>query len=130
MSGTTSEKNQRRRNAFRLIGGVLVAVGLVFLVVAMVDFLGAMGSNDFDARPTKFWMAFVGLPLIAVGGWLLQAGFLGAVSSYVADESAPALRTAGEALGTHPAPGAFCRQCGKRGDAGSRFCDACGSALV
>jgi hypothetical protein len=89
-----------------------------------------MGSDDLDAAPTKFWMAFVGLPLIAVGGWLLQAGFLGAVSSYVADETAPALRATGEALGTRRAAGAFCRQCGRPADAGSRFCAACGTSLA
>jgi hypothetical protein len=78
--------------------------------------------------PSKFWMAFVGLPLIAVGGWFLQAGFVGAASRFVASETAPAVRTTAEAW-QGEASGAFCSRCGKRASVSARFCDGCGAQL-
>jgi hypothetical protein len=129
----THDPNRAKRTAFRVLGGITVLVGLVLVVVAMADFFGAMFDDSFDAKPTKFWLAFVGLPLLAVGGWLLQAGYLGAVSRYAATESAPGLRTAAEAMGLRPDQGratSFCSRCGRGTDAGASFCAGCGAPVA
>ena len=126
-SGAEGDPNRGRRTALRLIGFVLLVVGVFFLLAALVDFFGAMSAND--GMPSKFWMAFVGLPLVVVGGWSLQAGFVGAASRYVASETAPAVRTTSQAWHDQ-GPDRSCPQCGKRAGASARFCDACGAELA
>lgn len=128
------------RTFLRVGGAVALVAGLAFTGVAGVDFFG--GMNSFEG-PTKFWMFFVGLPLLALGGGLLQAGFLGAGTRYAAGETAPVLKDTahylsdgagvlgvGRSPATAPAgtTGPYCRHCGTRNDADARFCDACGSA--
>jgi len=39
--------------------------------------------------PHYFWLAFIGLPLMFVGGVLCQFGFFGAVARFIAGESVP-----------------------------------------
>ena len=88
-----------------------------------------------ETEPTKFWMLFVGLPLLAVGGWLAMAGWGGAMARYTAGEGMPVARDSLDYLTrTHPAAeptgGPYCRQCGTRNDAEARFCDSCGTSLA
>jgi uncharacterized OB-fold protein len=66
---------------------------------------------------------------MAVGGWLLQAGYLGAVSGFVASETAPAVRRTAAAWSGEES-GRACPQCGKAARADARFCDHCGTALA
>jgi hypothetical protein len=130
--------NQGRvRTGLRAAGAALLTAGLVLVVTGAADFFGSM--NDF-AAPTKFWMLFVGLPLLAVGGMLLQGGFMGAGARYAAGEYAPVVKDAaayltdGEGLlgvgRTAPASGPHCRSCGVRNDADARFCDGCGAPMA
>jgi hypothetical protein len=131
---------EKYRNAFRL-GGVLVfGVGLLLTGIALADFFSGFG--DMDAGfPTKFPLAFIGLPLVGVGGWLLQAGFLGAASRYVAGETIPVVKdsaaylTDGEGLlgmgrTADDQPSKFCSQCGKPAGEDARFCESCGHAFA
>jgi hypothetical protein len=143
MSDATPPPGLRGQNGartfFRVLGPMVVIVALVLLVTAGMDFFSAMSS--FGDQPTKFAMFFVGLPLLAVGGWLTQAGFMGAGARYAAGELAPVVKdTAGYLsdgqgiLGVGRAPsqpgaGPYCRQCGVRNDADARFCDSCGTAF-
>ena len=121
-------KNQEgARTAFRILGVLLVGVGVIFMAVAAVDFFS--GFNDFDAGPpTKFWMFFVGIPLLAVGGWCVQAGFMGAAARYTAGELAPPVRDTMDYVGIGKG-GVACAQCGARNDHTAKFCDDCGAAL-
>jgi hypothetical protein len=128
-----NDSNSGRRTAFRVIGGVTLLAGVLLVLVAVMDLFSAGSSDSFDAEPTRFWMAFVGVPLLAVGAWLLQAGYVGAVSSYVASETAPAVRETGTALGLRAdreRSGSFCRQCGRPSSSDARFCDGCGASLA
>lgn len=90
------------RTNFPVLGLVLVAAGLTLVVLGMMSFFSSM--NTFEP-PDRFWMAFVGLPLVGVGGWILYAGF-----------------------GQPPARG--CAECSKTNADDARFCAACGTALV
>ena len=76
----------------------MLFAGLLMALLGLADFFGAMASDEVDAAPTKFWMVFAGLPLMVVGGWLLQAGFARAFSSFYAEETAPAVRTTADYL--------------------------------
>jgi hypothetical protein len=82
-------------------------------------------------------MLFVGLPLLAVGGWLAMAGFGGAAARYVAGEGAPVTRdsldylTRGQGLAVLGRTGGpYCRSCGTRNDATASYCDSCGKPLA
>jgi hypothetical protein len=39
--------------------------------------------------PRLFWLGFIGLPLMAFGGWMCQFGYMGAITRYIAGETAP-----------------------------------------
>ena len=144
----SSEPGYSRQSSIRFMFrvaavGVLVLAGY-FLYVGLADFFAAD-----DEPPQKFWMLFVGLPLVAVGLWLAGAGFGGAVARYAAGEAAPVARdtfehiTGGQGTGgqgtdnlgrTHPSDeptgGPYCRACGTRNDATASFCDSCGKSLA
>ena len=114
------------RSFLRIGGGAILVVGLLLTIVAMVDFFSAFGSFE---QPRNFWMAFVGLPLMAIGGAMLKAGYLGAATRFVAGEVTPALRDTLGALGIG-ADERVCASCGARNDADASFCDACGEPLT
>ena len=126
------------RFMFRVAAVVVLGLALYFMVVGLADFFTS------DSEPEKFWMLFVGIPMLAVGGWLAMAGFGGAAARYVAGEGAPVARDSLEYLGggqgladlgrTHPdaepTGGPYCRACGTRNDATASFCDSCGKSLA
>ena len=130
----SSEPGYSRQSSIRFMFrvaavGVLVLAGY-FLYVGLADFFAAD-----DEPPQKFWMLFVGLPLVAVGLWLAGAGFGGAAARYAAGEAAPVARESLDYLTrTHPADeptgGPYCRACGTRNDATASFCDSCGKSLA
>lgn len=128
------------RTVARVAGPVLLVVGLGFVVTAFVDFFATMDS--FGA-PEKFWMFFVGLPILFVGGALTQAGHAGTAARYVAGETMPVVKDSASYLSegrgiagigrteeAAAATGPYCRQCGTRNDADARFCDSCGQSLA
>lgn len=74
------------RAALRIAGPVIFIAGLLCAIIAGVSFFGSFGSFEM---PHYFWLGFVGLPLMFVGGVLCQFGFMGAIFRFVAGESAP-----------------------------------------
>ena len=126
------------RFVFRVAAVVVLVLALYFVVVGFADLLTS------DDEPQKFWMLFVGIPLLAVGGWLAMAGFGGAAARYAVGEGAPVARDSldylsrGQGLAnvgrTHPdadpTGGPYCRACGTRNDATASFCDSCGKSLA
>jgi hypothetical protein len=117
------------RFVFRVAAVVVLGLALYFLVVGFSDFVTS------DAEPQKFWMLFVGIPMLAVGGWLAMAGFGGAAARYVAGEGAPVARDSLDYLtrrqpAAEPTGGPYCRSCGTRNDAAASFCDSCGTSLA
>jgi hypothetical protein len=128
-------------------GIVLLVVALGFLAVGLQDFFSS--ADSFDG-PHKFWMVFVGILGLAVAGWCLQAGFMGAASRYVAGETAPVVKDSAaylsdgegilgvgrtvddtaDARSATSAAGPYCSKCGTRNDGRARFCDNCGAPLA
>ena len=129
VSDVRTDANRGKRIVLRVVGGAVLFAGLLMALLGLADFFGATASDVVDAAPTKLWMVFAGLPLMVVGGWLLQAGFARAFSSFYAEETAPAVRTTAEALGIRSDAGPYCRQCGKRAATDARFCAGCGATL-
>jgi len=56
------------------------------------SFGGRRGSPSSDDG-NKFWMCFVGVPVLGIGAFLTKAGYFGAAARYIASESRPAVHT-------------------------------------
>lgn len=136
----------RKRIVFRILGGISMLVALVLIGVAAADFFASMTAEDpfADDGPDRFWMFFLALPFFAVGGLLLQLGFVGAATRYGAGETAPVIKDTARYLSdgrgvlgvgvdverAETATGPFCRQCGTRNDDAARYCDSCGASMA
>lgn len=150
MSQQIDPQHTERRNTLRVIGPVVVFVGLIFAVIGIGSFFSSFGSFE---PPRYFWCAFVGLPLIGLGSMICKFAFLGAVSRYVASEVAPvgkdvvnymaegtkgAVRDVATAIGEGLRAGdrgmdaqiARCPKCAANNDAPASFCKVCGAQLA
>jgi hypothetical protein len=115
------------RTVLRILGPVLLTLGLILTIAGIASFFSAFGSLSGE-MPRNFWMAFIGLPLVAIGLALTRVAYLGPATRYVAGEVTPTLRDTLGALGIGSGE-SVCASCGARNDPDSRFCDACGKPL-
>jgi len=145
-----TEKYSGIRVLLRVLGPLLIVTGLGFMFVGTADFFSAFNSHTFRG-PDKFWMNFVGIPLIGIGTWMTRYGYLRVAVGYVAGEVAPVgkdvinylgqetqgtveevARAAGqgiaEALG-HETAEKPCHKCQAMNDPDAAFCSSCGAAL-
>ena len=74
------------RDLLRVVGPLMVGVGLIFTIIAMVSFFSAFSGGGL---PSQFWCAFVGLPLMGIGAGVCKFAYIGAVTRYIVDEVAP-----------------------------------------
>lgn len=140
------------RNALQVVGPVIVLIGMVLSAIGFVNFFSSV-NNNFGGPPRYFWCAFIGLPMIGLGGSLCKFAYMRAVTRYMADEVAPvgkdvvnymadgtqdAVRTIATAVsdairsGAAPEDAAAvrCRSCHAENDASANFCKACGQPLT
>jgi hypothetical protein len=115
------------RNGLRIAGPALFGIGLILTIIAFADFLSAFSSFG-ASMPTNFGLAFIGLPLMAVGGAMIRVGYLGPATRYVAGEVAPTIKEALGYVGVGAAT-LTCAKCGGANKPDARFCDHCGAAL-
>ena len=113
------------RTALRIVGPILLGIGVLFTIGGLASFFSAFGTFE---PPQNFWMAFIGLPLIGIGGSITKFAYLGPATRYVAGEVTPTIRDALGALGIGAAE-KVCPACGHHNDADSRFCNSCGKPL-
>ncbi len=97
-----SPRHEAIRTVLRTGGPLVVLIGALFLLIGMVSFFAAFGSFE---TPRLFWCAFVGIPLLAVGGRMCQFGYMGDVARYLAAEAAPVAKDAVNYLGEETQPG-------------------------
>lgn len=146
----TPEQNSVR-NFLRTIGLLVFIAGLLCIIVGMINFFMAFGGGG---PPRLFWLLFVGMPLMAVGGWMSQFGYMGAVARFIAGETAPvatdtinyvadetkgAVETVAKSAAKGFAEGIeagratttnFCPHCGSAAKIDFKFCPKCGKPLV
>lgn len=79
-------QHARFRAFLRLAGPVLAALGFVLLLAGIVSFFSALGT---EGPPRFFWCAFVGMPLLFIGGVMCMFGYMGAITRYAAAEQVP-----------------------------------------
>ena len=136
----------RKRTTARLIGFVLLAVGLAIAIKGGYEFVQDADSDAVDTGLS----GFSGILMLGGGGFLvvfglaaLNAGYLGATARYTAGETMPVMKDsaayltdgqgilgAGRTVADDPTrTGPFCTRCGVRNDEAAKFCDACGHAI-
>ena len=77
---------KKQSGFLKKVGPVILIIGVVLVVIGVGSFFlsfAGMGSPRF------FWCAFLGMPLIFVGGVMTQMGFLKNILRYTAGEAAP-----------------------------------------
>ncbi len=146
-----SSKQQTIRQLLRVIGPIVVGVGLIFMIIGIGSFFAAFGSFG---PPKYFWCAFVGMPILAVGIALCKFGYMGAVARYYAGEIAPVAKDTFNYMadGTQEGVKTFatavgegfsssyssqnsttilrCYKCNEENDSDAKFCSNCGTALL
>ena len=143
-----SDKHKNTRKTLRVIGPVVLAVGVLFALVGFISFFSSFGSFQ---PPRYFWCAFVGLPLIGLGVAISKFAFMGAITRYMADEVLPVGKDAvnymadgtqdavrdiasaiGEGLSTkqHAPEKQFarCHKCNELNEVAAKYCKSCGTA--
>ncbi|MGD0383318.1 MAG: hypothetical protein ABSA77_07360, partial [Thermoguttaceae bacterium] len=65
MSQDIDPQHSDIRDLLRVIGPLVAGVGLIFTIIGIGSFFSSFGSFE---PPRYFWCAFIGLPLLAVGG--------------------------------------------------------------
>jgi hypothetical protein len=140
--------HERPRKFLRTFGPILLVTGGIFFVVGIVNFFMAFGGHR---PPRLFWCLFVGSFLGFIGLVMTKMGYLGKISRYVAEETAPvaadtfnyvadgtkdSVRDLAGAIGEGLATAAvgetqiLCHKCNKPNDSAARFCDECGVSLA
>ncbi|NLY54876.1 MAG: zinc ribbon domain-containing protein [Firmicutes bacterium] len=149
-----NKQQQAVRNTLRSLGPIILGVGVLFTVIGFVSFLKAFSGGG---PPTRFWCAFVGLPLIALGSSLARFGYMGDVSRYVAGEVAPvakdtinyladgsaeAIKKVSQAVSEGIAESRVaatpagsttlvrCHKCNHTNRVDAKYCNECGTALL
>ena len=87
------------RNILRVSGVILLILGVIMTVIGLASVLHSSGKPpSFGPRsaPDNSWYCLVGIPLMAVGGAVLQAGFMGFMAKYSADEVTPTIGKSAE----------------------------------
>jgi hypothetical protein len=97
-----SRRHSSIRAILRVGGPVVAGLGLVFTVIGFGSLLAAIGSFE---PPRYFWCAFIGMPLMFVGGSMCMFGFLGDFQRFVAGESAPVAKDVFNYMGENVQPG-------------------------
>jgi Double zinc ribbon len=75
-----------QRKLLRMIGPMVAVAGFIFTAIGIGSFFAAFGSFE---PPRYFWCAFVGLPLLGIGGAITRFAYMGAIARYAANELAP-----------------------------------------
>jgi hypothetical protein len=150
MSQQIDPQHTQTRDILRMVGPAVIIVGLIITAIGIVSFFSSFGSFE---PPHYFWCAFVGLPLVALGGGICRFAFMGAVSRYMANEVAPvgkdvvnymaqgtkgAVRDVAAAVGDGLRAGApsrdvrvvRCHKCNADNEAPANFCKGCGAPLA
>ncbi len=128
----------------------MLVIGFVVFIGSIAQLFGAfanVGSDPFGSFGSvvqSFFFAFVGsiagMLLIGLGGLALRFGVIRPVTSYVATEASPAIRTASAAIGEGLREGlgdrlgatpvrVRCRNCGYLESEDAKYCSQCAQPM-
>lgn len=139
-------EKSKTRNVLKIVGPITLGVGLLFLIIAMVDFFGIFNGNG--GFPTLFFLVFIGLPLIEFGAVLTFVGNRKGMPRYTTNRPRPSnlanidyrygptaskYKNAPEDSAPENNPSnpkkVKCRSCGGLSNPGTTYCSHCGQLL-
>lgn len=140
MAKNIDPKGEATKKILKRIGFLLFVPGAILTVIGLVDFFGAMMGNGF---PQSFFLCFIGMPLMGIGGFCLKFAYMGNVARYTAGQAAPIVKDSVNYLldGTRDEinetikvfkgekPSVKCPKCDKQNVSNAIFCDQCGTKL-
>lgn len=140
------------RNVCRVLGPVCLLVAIVLMGMCIYGFFQwasqdpqemASRIRETDSKGLlpiwpNFWMAFVAMPFLLVGGIMTNLGYIGVAGRYVARELAPAGKVIADAvldgreirLGPGSGSSQTCPKCATVNDMDAKFCKQCGEVLA
>lgn len=141
MDNNQNEQHEKIKKRLKIIGGILLGVGICLTAIGLFSFFSAFGGNG---TPDMFWCAFLGLPTLGIAGSLLNIAYRREFSRYMKNETTPVINEASEDLAPaiknvvaaikdgsqSESNGIACGNCGKINDIDSRFCANCGKTLT
>lgn len=136
-------KNQGVKKVLRIIGGILLGVGIILIIIGSITFIGfgflfrsstspESAFKGFGTVALGMIASFIGFVMAGAGAFMLYLSFLGSVAKFYADETKPAVRTMGEgageglATGIRNGGGIETRSSRKRKDVVKVKCRGCG----
>lgn len=136
MDENQERQHQKKKIIIRIIGSILLALGVVCAIIGFVD----MSKSFQEERMPMIWLFFIGFPSIAIGGFMVIVSFQRSIQRYVKNESVPVFNEMGQQI----APGissiansvkrgveqTVCPDCGTPNDKDAQFCKSCGKALA
>lgn len=139
-SNITDPKHNKTRKILKIIGPIVLGIGIIFFLIGIIDFFSAFNGMG---TPTLFWACFVGIVFIGIGSTLTGFGFMKNVGGYVASQSAPILSDtvnyvadnisdsiADTANKVKKCSSKTCPKCGAINDENDKFCSNCGTPLT
>ncbi len=117
------KEHPKARKTLRIIGFIVLPVGLALMIIADIFFF--MGDTSL------FFLNFIGAPFIFIGAVCLMYGFMKTVSSYVAGETTPVISGSANYIyeGIKNVDKKVCPNCNELNDTNSHFCKKCGTSL-
>ncbi len=128
-------KNEAARKKFKIIGPIVLGVGIIFFLIAIINFFSCFGTGNF---PNLFILAFFGLPLIGVGAVICRLGYMKQITGYVASQTTPVTSDSINYIIDNNKEAIknvinnkkiTCPYCNTLNDEGAKFCDNCGKEL-
>lgn len=135
-----TEKNSGIRKVFKVVGPLIIIIGVYMVVVAIQDFMAA----DFFQEPQKDHYFFIAFPLLFVGFVITNLGYMRNVADYTAREMAPVAKDTINYMLKETSPGVkefasaikgdntslICPSCESENAADAKFCNECGHSLI
>lgn len=152
------QNHEKKKRVLRTLGPIVLGAGILCVVIAIADFLGAgsRGMGGFGPMsmnmhgPKYFGLFFLGAPLIFVGAIMCNFGYMRDVAKYASKEMAPVAKdtfnymAAGTKEGVKNIASAIhegvhgeqqskgtyiCPDCRASNDVDARFCKNCGKGI-
>ena len=122
--------NNKTKKVLKIIGPIIIVVGIVLFII------GTSSLFSFDDEfPKLFFLSFIGLPLIAIGGWISMFAFRENLMRFHKNMTIPIAKETLEELAptikdlTKNEEQITCPSCGKEIDKNSKFCNHCGNQI-
>lgn len=138
-----TEQHKKTRSLFRLLGPLLLIIGVACMLVAFIDFFTLQGFEE----PKFFWLFFVAIPILFIGFILSNLGYGGSIAKYQSREYAPVAKDTFNYLAKETTFGVkeiskalhsesaskrslVCPNCKQQNPDNAKFCNDCGEKLV